>query len=99
MRTILSFLEDDDARATTACERALLLGLGGGCQVPIGAWAQVKNEKLALMAIVGRPDGRELLRECREGSDPERLGQETAQGLLNKGASRILAEVYEKEAG
>src|SRR5579864_1523087 len=56
MRDTLSFLDDTDARATTSCERALLLGLGGGCQVPIGAWAEAKNGKLVLTAIVGRPD-------------------------------------------
>jgi hydroxymethylbilane synthase len=95
MRAIVAFLEDADTRATTACERALLLGLGGGCQVPIGAWAEARNGRLALMAIVGRPDGSELLRERREGSDPEKLGRETAQALLSKGAERILADVYD----
>jgi hydroxymethylbilane synthase len=95
MRTILAFLDDSDAHSTTACERALLLGLGGGCQVPIGAWAEAKHGKLVLMAVVGRPDGSELLRECREGADPERLGLETARSLLSKGADRILAEVYD----
>lgn len=93
MQEALSFLDDADARAATACERVLLLGLGGGCQVPIGAFAERKDSKLALTAIVGRPDGRELLRERAEGGDPERLGRETAEALLKKGADRILAEI------
>src|SRR5437763_12816296 len=54
MRSILAFLDDADARATTACERELLLGLGGGCQVPIGAFAESIHGKLNLTAIVGR---------------------------------------------
>lgn len=97
MRDILKFMDDADARATTACERALLLGLGGGCQVPIGALAEKQNGRLVMTAIVGRPDGSELLREKAVGSDPEKLGSETAQTLLRKGAERILADVYGKE--
>jgi hydroxymethylbilane synthase len=40
-RALLAFLDDAAARATTTCERALLNKLGGGCQVPIGAFAEV----------------------------------------------------------
>ena len=97
MRSILAFLDNADARATTACERALLLGLGGGCQVPIGAFAERNNGKLKLMAIVGRPDGSQLLREQAEGTDPQQLGRTTAEVLRSKGADKILAEIYSKE--
>jgi len=97
MRHALAFLDDTDARATTACERALLLALGGGCQVPIGAFAERSNGKLRLAAIVGRPDGSELLREQAEGSDPEKLGRSTADVLLRRGADKILADIYGQE--
>jgi len=97
-RDILSFLDDADARATTLCERALLLGLGGGCQVPIGAFAEANEGELRLQAIVGCPDGSELLREQGAGDDPEKLGRQTAQALLKKGADRILADVYGRQA-
>jgi hydroxymethylbilane synthase len=40
-RQHLEFLDDANARAATTCERALLAALGGGCQVPIGAFAEV----------------------------------------------------------
>lgn len=97
LRSALAFLDNADARAATACERALLLGLGGGCQVPIGALAEINQGALHLTAIVGRPDGSEVLRERREGADPQKLGWETAQALLRKGADRILADVYSRE--
>ena len=97
MRAALAFLDDADARATTACERALLLSLGGGCQVPIGAFAEMNHGTLHLNAIVGRADGSELLRERREGADPQKLGHETAEALLKKGADRILADVNSRE--
>ncbi|HLJ90456.1 MAG TPA: hydroxymethylbilane synthase [Candidatus Angelobacter sp.] len=93
----LAFLDDEDARVTTQCERALLNGLGGGCQVPIGAYAERTGGKLSLVAIAGRPDGSQLLRESGEGSDPEKLGREVADALLRKGADRILSDIYQRE--
>lgn len=98
MRAVLQFLDDADARATTACERTLLRGLGGGCQVPIGAWAEIQEGMIRLMAVVGRPDGTGLLREQAQGPDPEQLGRRTAETLLKRGADRILADVYGREA-
>src|SRR5262249_19038686 len=68
-RQHISFLDDPAARATTTCERALLNTLGGGCQVPIGASADMRNGTLHLEAIVAHPDGSKLLRESRDGSD------------------------------
>jgi hydroxymethylbilane synthase len=94
----LAFLDDPDARATTACERAALNALGGGCQVPIGAYAETTGGKLRLVAIVARPDGSELLRAEQIGSDPEHLGSVVGQELLGKGARRILDDVYRSGA-
>jgi hydroxymethylbilane synthase len=94
MRESLKFLDDADARATTTCERALLRSLGGGCQVPIGAFATVDGGSLTLRAVVARPDGSRILRECRTGSDPEALGAKVGELLLLAGADEILREVY-----
>ncbi len=90
----LAFLEDPAARATTACERTLLSKLGGGCQVPIGATAEIREGTLHLSAIVARPDGTKLLRESGEGEDPIRLGEAVGEALLQSGADEILEEVY-----
>ncbi|MFB3917375.1 MAG: hydroxymethylbilane synthase [Terriglobales bacterium] len=99
MREILRFLDDADARATTTCERALLNQLGGGCQVPIGAHAEVvANERMLLTAVVARPDGSKLLRETQSGTDAEQLGITVGQTLLRKGAEAILREVYGQAA-
>jgi len=96
VRQHLAFLDDAAARKTTACERALLSKLGGGCQVPIGAHAQGRDGRLHLDAIVARPDGSEILREAREGDDPVRLGEGVAETLLHRGGEAILEEVYGK---
>jgi len=92
----LAFLNDTASRAATTCERALLNRLGGGCQVPIGALAEVKNGKMHLDAIVAHPDGSKLLRESRDGNlrDPEQLGNDVAEALLRRGADEILEAVY-----
>jgi hydroxymethylbilane synthase len=93
-RELLAFLNDYNARAATTCERALLNSLGGGCQVPIGAFAEVCDGKLHLESIVADPDGTKLLRDSRDGSDPVRLGNEAGASLLKRGGDAILEAVY-----
>ena len=93
-RQHLAFLDDAAARATTTCERALLNKLGGGCQVPIGASAEVRGGRLHLKAIVAHPDGSKVLRESREGDDPVKLGNDVGDTLLARGGDAILEEVY-----
>jgi hydroxymethylbilane synthase len=93
-RAHLAFLDDAAARAATTCERALLNKLGGGCQVPIGAFAEIHNGRLRLEAIVADPDGSKVLRESREGSDPVHLGESVGDTLLQRGGDAILEAVY-----
>ena len=94
IRKHLEFLDDAAARATTTCERALLNKLGGGCQVPIGAFAESVDGVLQLTAIVAKPDGSTILRETQTGSDPVALGEQVGKTLLQRGANKILEEVY-----
>jgi hydroxymethylbilane synthase len=95
-RTHLTFLNDDAARAATTCERGLLNRMGGGCQVPIGAFAEIRNGKLHLDAVVADPDGSKLLRESRDGdpNEPEQLGSTVGEVLLRRGGEEILEAVY-----
>jgi hydroxymethylbilane synthase len=94
VRELLAFLNDPSARAATTCERALLNSLGGGCQVPIGAFADQRNGKLHLDSIVADPDGSKVLRDSRDGDDPEKLGNEAGAALLKRGGDQILEAVY-----
>jgi hydroxymethylbilane synthase len=93
-RALLSFLDDSGARSTTTCERALLNKLGGGCQVPIGALAEVIAGGIRLNGLVAHPEGTTVLREIRDGTDPVRLGEEVGEILLSRGGDVILEEVY-----
>jgi hydroxymethylbilane synthase len=94
MRKHLLFLNPADSRKATICERTLLNKLGGGCQVPIGAFAEVKDGKLHLTGVVARPDGSEVLRERAVGSDPVALGELVGDTLLRRGGDKILEDVY-----
>ncbi len=96
-RTLLAFLNDAETRAAIECERALLGSMGGGCQVPIGAYAEKRGGRLHLQAMVGRPDGSLILREQADGDDGEKLGREVAQTLLGRGGDKILTDVYARE--
>jgi hydroxymethylbilane synthase len=93
-RELLAFLNDANARAATTCERALLNSMGGGCQVPIGAFAERRNGKLHLESVVADPDGSKVLRDARDGDDPVKLGNEAGAALLKRGGDAILEAVY-----
>jgi hydroxymethylbilane synthase len=87
-------LDDAATRAAVTAERALLLVLGGGCQVPVGAHATVVGDEIHLDAIVARPDGSEVVRGRLAGHDPQHVGATLGRTLLDDGAEEILSEVY-----
>jgi hydroxymethylbilane synthase len=81
--------------ACVAAERGLLARLEGGCQTPLAAWARLIDADtgtLQLHALVGRPDGTEIIRAERVGSvsDPAALGSAVGTELLSRGADHIL---------
>jgi hydroxymethylbilane synthase len=76
-------------RAVTA-ERTFLAALGGGCNVPLGAYAQPQGDELWLRALVAREDGSVVLTGERRGADPEALGRELADDLLARGAGPLV---------
>jgi hydroxymethylbilane synthase len=89
---VVGKINDSAACSAVLAERALLRGLGGGCQVPIAALTTMRDDRLTLRGAVLSPDGRqrivgELSRSARE---PQALGQALADQLLAQGARRIL---------
>ena len=89
-------LDDAATREAVSAERAILGALGGGCQVPIGAHAQVAGGRVQVSAIVASPDGAELIRAEAEDSaaNAESLGRALGRQLLESGARAILEAVY-----
>jgi hydroxymethylbilane synthase len=89
---VLAGLEDADTRRAVEAERAALAGLGGGCQVPIGAWGRMEVGKLALDVAVLSADGSKRLWEKDSGApaDAEALGKRVALKLRESGAAALL---------
>jgi hydroxymethylbilane synthase len=96
-RSRLRVLDDADTHAATDAERALLRELEGGCQIPIGALAQVRGADLWLQALVASVNGTRIVRGERSGprADAESIGSTLARDLLDRGAGAILAELRE----
>ena len=89
---VLTALDHGETRSAVTAERAALAGLGGGCQVPIGAWGRIENGKLLLDVAVLSPDGIHRMWERVSGppEEAEGVGRRVAQKLRDGGASALL---------
>ncbi len=88
---LLAAIHDPQTAAAVAAERAFLAGLGGGCSVPVGAYAAPKGAGLHLTGLVAAPDGSRLIRVEAEGNHPENLGRLLAEEALRRGAAALLS--------
>ena len=84
-----------ESQRAVACERAFLGRLEGGCQVPIGAYADADGDRLRLRGYVGSVDGTRHLRREAMGDVPEALGLALAEEMLEMGAAEIIRDVVE----
>ena len=98
-KALLAPLHSIESEIALAAERGLNAALEGGCQVPVGGYAQIQSGKLELRGIVGKIDGKVIL----SASDVAQrltldkavdLGQRVANKLLEQGAGEILESVY-----
>jgi hydroxymethylbilane synthase len=87
-------LDHAETRTVVEAERALLATLGGGCQVPIGAYARLENGIIHLLGVVASPDGSRVVKGELRGADPSRVGTELGRKLQDQGAREILDQVY-----
>jgi len=94
--SLVAQLNDPRTATRIVAERALNERLQGGCQVPIAGYSEISHGVIVLRALVGRPDGSELVQGVISGKpeDAEELGQVLADDLLSRGAREILADVY-----
>jgi hydroxymethylbilane synthase len=94
---ILSLIAPLNDEATNICvtaERALCRRLGGGCKVPVAAYAELHHGTVTLRGLVANRDGTRILRVRREGDkeQADSLGTRVAEELLQQGAEKILKE-------
>ena len=95
----LSFLIHRETEVAVAAERAFLKRLEGGCQVPIGGFAELEGNTLTMTGLIASLDGAQFLRETATGApeDAESLGTALAEKLLAMGGQKILSTVYGEE--
>ena len=95
---LIAPLNHSATRTRVLAERAMNYRLEGGCQVPIGGYAELDGDTLLIRGLVGRPDGTEMVRGEIAGraDDAELLGTKLAEDLLARGAGDILKEVYDQ---
>ncbi len=98
---LLKKLNHEETSICVRAERAVLRKLEGGCQVPIGSYAQIKDGTIVIEGLVGSIDGKTMIKDRVEGKseDAESLGLALADKLLADGAKEILDEVYGNNKG
>ncbi|ARD24029.1 Porphobilinogen deaminase [Shewanella sp. P1-14-1] len=98
VKALLAPLEHLETRYRVFAERAMNTRLEGGCQVPIGAYAEIEGDTLSLRGLVGNPDGSQVIEGAVSGpkTDAVALGEALADDLLSRGAKTILDAVYNK---
>lgn len=101
VQALLAPLDDWASRLTTAAERTMLAQLGGGCQTPIGGYAQVASGRVRLVGMIADLSGVQLYKAQAEGAveSVQHVGEVVAQELLGMGGSDILDEIARMEPG
>lgn len=92
----LTPLDDALSHQALDVERSLMWRVGGGCALPLGAFAQISPEgTVSLTALVATADGDHVIRVQEQGTDGEAVAGLAARALITEGAEEILAEVRE----
>jgi hydroxymethylbilane synthase len=86
----LAAIEHVETRRAVSAERAFLAALGGGCSLPVGAFASVANEQIEMQGTIISLDGQRQIRVSGRDQDPEKLGQKLAAEALGQGAAEVL---------
>jgi hydroxymethylbilane synthase len=92
-RAVLSVLDHAASRRALDAERELTRQLGGGCDLPLGAFAATKGDRIRLAAVVASADGAKVVRAAAESDDAVAAATIVAERLRREGADRILAEL------
>jgi hydroxymethylbilane synthase len=92
---ILLQLNDTDTHAAITAERAALRAMGGGCQVPMGAFATCANGIVDLRMVIAHPEGLSVVRGERSGraEEAEEIGRSLCATLLDEGGRELLEAI------
>ncbi|NLG72884.1 MAG: hydroxymethylbilane synthase [Chloroflexi bacterium] len=86
----LAAIDDSQTRQAVLAERVFLAALGGGCSLPVGAYAVVQDGQIHLQGAAAAVDGSRLVRVQASGQNPQAVGQQAAQMALAQGAGDFL---------
>ncbi len=97
---IISFLDHYETKVCVMAERGFLDELEGGCQVPIGAYAELKDNKVYIRGFISDIAGKKFIYGEKNGPSPDatKVGKELGRYLLNSGGEEILREIYDQGA-
>ncbi len=87
---LLAAIHNDAVAQAVSAERAFLSGLGGGCSVPVAAYATVNDGTIHLRGLVATPDGRRIIRVEGRGPSPQELGAALAEEAKSQGALELI---------
>lgn len=87
---LLKPIHDQNTELCTLAERAFLEGLGGGCSLPISAFASLENNQIRLRAQVLKPDGSAKIEKEQTGQNPRELGLALARACILEGAHEYI---------
>ncbi|HMB23015.1 MAG TPA: hydroxymethylbilane synthase, partial [Anaerolineales bacterium] len=87
---LLRALDHEPTRRSVTAERAFLSGLGGGCAVPVAAYASTDNVSINLTGLVISEDGKKSVRIAGQGTDALQVGNALAKQAIAQGADAIL---------
>lgn len=87
---LLAAIHDPLTSASVTAERAFLAGLGGGCSLPVGAFAQKNDGQIILTGAVISADGKRTIRLSAVDQEPHELGERLARFVLERGAADLL---------
>ena len=101
IQKIVSDIDDEQTRIAVKTERSLLAKLQGGCQVPIGAYAEIQGKEVSIEAIICTLDGDHAIRDRHSGpkNQAAKIGEELARRMLENGGLKILHEVRKEFQG
>jgi hydroxymethylbilane synthase len=87
---VLGKINDANTARAVQAERAFLLALGGGCSIPVGAYARVADDIIQMNGLVVAADGSRSFEVSGFGGSPQALGVQLAEQALAQGAGEVL---------
>jgi len=100
LQNLLAKLDHPETRLAVEAERAILAAMKGGCSIPLGVYASVRDDALTIRAFLSDPDARTVIRKTQSAplDQANRLAADLAMLLLETGGREILARLRSSDS-